>query len=311
MSNRDPKRKIQDTSLEVEGEEVGKIFQKSKLVSRSPEKKKEREMEQILQVINQMRTEMKEGFQNTNSQNEMLKAELEKTNRELKQIKQELMTKEKEWIEEKSGLKNRITELEDRMEKEDKNRRRNNIIVKGAKIKGENIKTEIEGFIKEKMNITIQIREAYEINKGVVVAKVEDWAEKRQLMMNKSRLRGTNTYIDNDLTKKEMSIQKQLRDIAKQEREKGSIVKVGYQKIIINEKCLMWEEIKTGTNYRQGMEEEPENTGNISNKPEANNSGRAEDIVETRKSEDEKLTAKLSFFAHGSRPAQHRKLSQQ
>lgn len=269
MSNRDSKRKVQDTSLELEGEELRSIFKSSKLVSRSPEKKNELEMEQILEVINQITqnsitqsklSEMKEGFQITNSQNEMLKIELEKTNRELKLIKQELKIKEKEWMEEKIGLKNRITELEDRMEREDKSRRRNNIILRGAKIKGENIKNEIEGFIKEKMNVTIQIREAYEINKGVVVAKMEDWTEKREVMLNKSRLRGTNTYIDNDMTKQEMSIQKQLRDIAKHEREKGSIVKVGYQKIIINDKCLKWEEIKTGTNYRQILDtDEKEN----------------------------------------------------
>jgi hypothetical protein len=41
-------------------------------------------------------------------------------------------------------------------------------------------------------------------------------------------------YIDDDLTKEERETQKKLRELAREERDRGKRVKIGYWKIQIN-----------------------------------------------------------------------------
>ena len=62
-------------------------------------------------------------------------------------------------------------------------------------------------------------------------------------MKNKNKLKGTQTYIDDDLTKEELEIQKQIREIARKEKQKGSQVRIGYKKICIDGKWRRWEEL--------------------------------------------------------------------
>jgi hypothetical protein len=45
-------------------------------------------------------------------------------------------------------------------------------------------------------------------------------------------------YIYDDLTKEERETQKKLRELAREERDRGKSVKMGYRKIQIN--CLDW-----------------------------------------------------------------------
>jgi hypothetical protein len=48
-------------------------------------------------------------------------------------------------------------------------------------------------------------------------------------------------YIDNDLTNEEREIQKKLREVAREARDKGKWVKIGYRKRQINGGWLRWE----------------------------------------------------------------------
>jgi hypothetical protein len=66
------------------------------------------------------------------------------------------------------------------------------------------------------------------------------WKNKRKLREKK----GKRVYIEDDLTKKERDIQKELRALAKEERQKGLRVKVGYKKIWIEGKGFRWDEEK-------------------------------------------------------------------
>ena len=55
-------------------------------------------------------------------------------------------------------------------------------------------------------------------------------------MKNKSKLRkliGKMIYIDDDCTLKEQQIQRNIKKRAAEERQKGSQVRVGYQKIVV------------------------------------------------------------------------------
>ena len=67
-------------------------------------------------------------------------------------------------------------------------------------------------------------------------------------MKNKNKLRkltGKTIYIDNDYTVKEQQIQRIIRKRAAEERQKGSQVRVGYQKIVVDGKEWKWNEEKS------------------------------------------------------------------
>jgi hypothetical protein len=64
--------------------------------------------------------------------------------------------------------------------------------------------------------------------------EIEEWSGKEKTMKQKGKMREKKEtekiFIDNDLTKQEREILKKQRTIAKEGKE----VKVGYRKIIIN-----------------------------------------------------------------------------
>jgi hypothetical protein len=47
--------------------------------------------------------------------------------------------------------------------------------------------------------------------------------------------KGERMYIGNDLTNEERKTQKKLRQVAREERDRGKKVKIGYRKIQIND----------------------------------------------------------------------------
>lgn len=85
----------------------------------------------------------------------------------------------------------------------------------------------------------MEIKEG-EGKKGIVVI-VEEWEMKRNVMMKKKNL-DKGIYIDDDLTRREREIQERLRRMAREEKEKGKEVKIGYKKISVNGKWFKWNE---------------------------------------------------------------------
>lgn len=83
-------------------------------------------------------------------------------------------------------------------------------------------------------------------NRGIARVTFKNFDDKLQIMRNKSKLRGSDTYIDNDLTRGEREIQSVLRQRAREEREKGDTeAKVGYQKILMRGQWVTWKDLNT------------------------------------------------------------------
>lgn len=106
----------------------------------------------------------------------------------------------------------------------------------------------MEEFIKEKLKVEIKVKKTSAIqlrgDKTIVAAEVESWEQKRDIMKNKKVLE-RGIFIEDDLTRREREIQQRLREIARGERENGNRnVKVGYKKITIGEKVMIWNEIE-------------------------------------------------------------------
>lgn len=210
-------------------------FAKSKKLSRSPLKKSTSEKEikknerdelkeLVMQVMSELR-EMKKGQKEMSEKLEVFTSEI--TNLR----------------EENSELRSRLKKMEETVERNERFLKKNNVIVKGIKLNS-NIK-ETEKFFKEKLGADIKVKSVQswasaDKQKDISVVQVNSWDEKESLMKNKYKLKGSQIYVDRDLTKCESEIQKKLRDRAKLEREKGHSANVGYQKIFINGICWTW-----------------------------------------------------------------------
>lgn len=64
----------------------------------------------------------------------------------------------------------------------------------------------------------------------IILTGLDSWETKQEVMKNKSKLKGSSIYIDNDLTRKERDIQGNLVEIAKEEVKKGNRVRIGFRK---------------------------------------------------------------------------------
>jgi hypothetical protein len=120
-----------------------------------------------------------------------------------------------------------------------------NIVVTGLDEEEWENEKKLEKWVKAELEVEVTVKEMYKINGGkMIVAELESWGEKRKVMENKRKLRekkGKRLCIEDDLTKKERDIQKELRALAKEERQKGLRVKVGYKKIWIEGKGFRWD----------------------------------------------------------------------
>lgn len=103
----------------------------------------------------------------------------------------------------------------------------------------------VEDYLNNKMQINIEVVDAFKVGriveKQVVVAKLKNMVQKQIIMENKSKLRGTNIYIESDMTNREKEIQNQIWTLAKIDMAKGEKIRVGYQKIIKQNKVYIWD----------------------------------------------------------------------
>lgn len=161
--------------------------------------------------------------------------------------REEQWRKEREkWKKEKEELFERIRRLEG--DKEKRENRRLNIVIKGVELTDDNLEENVEEFIDRSLNLNVKVIKTYALNKRrdeqkekMVVANLQNWKMKKQLIRKKKELQ-RGVYIDDDLTEKERGIQQEIRRSAKAERGKGNNTKIGYMKLQMEGKWLKWNE---------------------------------------------------------------------
>ncbi|KAK9687381.1 hypothetical protein QE152_g36479 [Popillia japonica] len=164
-------------------------------------------LEMLIKMINEIMIEVKELRKDKKIYITEIK-EVKEENAKLREVNK--MKTKIEWLE----------TIEDRLEKTDKAKRKNNIIISGLKIE-----TNDDSKMEEKIN-------------EFILQKLE--------INTKKKLRsGPNSYvwINNDLTENERKIQNIIREQAKEERSKNRNCKVimGYQKMIVDGKKWNWD----------------------------------------------------------------------
>jgi hypothetical protein len=79
----------------------------------------------------------------------------------------------------------------------------------------------VEEWLQREMGVKVNVKET-------LLAKIESWEQKKNIMLNKSTLKerkGDRIYIEDDLTNEERKTQKKLREVAREERDRGKRMK--------------------------------------------------------------------------------------
>lgn len=150
-----------------------------------------------------------------------------------------------------------------RWEEWERERRRNNIIITGLETERRMERKEIEEWVEKELEVKVKIVRIWTIKgrRSMIGAECANREEKEKVMKGKSKLKGKRIYIDNDRTFKERKVREEIGKIAREMREIGKIVKIGYNKLIINGEEYRWKEEEGKLINRRGEEirEEEEN----------------------------------------------------
>lgn len=242
---------------------------KSKKSSSTPEKKrspgttksKEKEdakLDQVLSLLQNLTLEVNQIRQDQREYNE----EIKKLKLENETRKQENSAITKECDE----IKKELRETNIRLEQLEREKRRNNVVITGLTIANSNtteLKQEMEKFIQQKLEMSVPVQTAYKIGPKMCIIKLQSFEDKIQLMKNKMKLRnmrGDRIFINNDLSRKEREIDKQIRKRAEAEKNQGKTVKIGYQKLTIEGKEWKWDAEKNRLEENKGKENPIANT---------------------------------------------------
>lgn len=239
-----------------------KAFKKSSKTTRSPQKQQikkgelsdstdNEEMEEVLRKLEEVRQDLKCDLESKLTE---MKQEFAGVKEELQKVKKEWEEKAKSWQKEKGEMEKRISNLENKLEKQERGKKRNNIVFKGIDFEKEqqgsqNLKQKIANFVQKEMGIEIEIEEAFKVGKPeakVTVMTCKNFDHKIQLMKQKWKLpRGV--YVDSDLTLEERKVQQAIRNVAREEKEKGKKTKVGYRKLEVDGIKYEWSQDQGGS----------------------------------------------------------------
>lgn len=226
----------EDTRKKRSGENLREIVKRSRNVSGTPQKanqEKDGKIDKLTEMMKELMVDIKEIKQNQNEYNQEL-TKLRKENGEIR--------------EENRIIKEKLNEMEKRLIHVEREEIKNNIIITGLEIKEKKggLKQGLESFLEKAIGVKTQIRGAKELGPKVYKVELDSTCDREEIMENKSKLRQHSNiiYINREMTREEMKIQKEIKQIARNEREKGKIVKTGYQKITINGKELRWDKTR-------------------------------------------------------------------
>ena len=115
------------------------------------------------------------------------------------------------------------------------------------------MKEQVQQYITNELQVEANINAAFKINinskaatSDMILVELESYEKKMEIMRSKSKIRNTKVYIDNDLTRTERDIQKEIVSIARKENSKGNKTNIGYQRLYINGKLFKWNKNENG-----------------------------------------------------------------
>uniref|UniRef100_A0A6P7GZ02 Vimentin-like isoform X3 n=1 Tax=Diabrotica virgifera virgifera TaxID=50390 RepID=A0A6P7GZ02_DIAVI len=185
--------------------------------------------------------------------------ELRELRDEIEKVKQ---ANQKSQIE-KDEMKKELNDTKLRLEKLEKERKANNVVIQGLQIDTNDrdiLRQTIGNFMEAEMNIKVKIDEVIKLGEKTCLVKLPNHHEKETVMKNKAKLqhaKDRRVFINNDMTKEDLQVQKKIRQVGHEEANKGKNVKVKFNKLIINGKTMKWN--KNSNQLEESPEGNPKN----------------------------------------------------
>lgn len=209
--------------------------------------------------------------------------EREEAREEIKRMEERMIEREERWVARVTELESRIVKMEKRrrerrtvvtggmgggnlsekevgkikewMLEQERKERECNIIIRGVRERmgGWEGKEWTQNFLKERLGVSCKV-EYIRISGPVIVARIENKEKKNEIMTNKSKLKGTNFFIENDLSWEERKRQKSINRWAREQRGKGEEVKIGVGRVKVRGIWRKWEEMEDGSGKKGKVE---------------------------------------------------------
>lgn len=126
-------------------------------------------------------------------------------------------------------------------EMKERKERRKNIMIRGVKTMGKDLKKEVKEIIRKYLDIEIYIRNIRAIGGGLVL-ELESFENKIQIMKRKARLAGTKIELIDDFTQRELEVREWLEKLRDCETGLGLRVRTGYMKVNVDGYWYVWNE---------------------------------------------------------------------
>ena len=151
-------------------------------------------------------------------------------------MKEVLGEKDESRKEEKEALERceeEVRKMKWQKEKDERFRKRNNIVITGLRRKENMTAEEVEEFLKQKITVSVEVEAVWWVyvnNEKAVGAEIRCWEDELKVMKNKSKLKDAERriFIEDDTTVQERNVRRILLEKAREMRGKGSTVKVEY-----------------------------------------------------------------------------------
>lgn len=124
--------------------------------------------------------------------------------------------------------------------------RRKNLLLWGMSIptdNSESARKQIQNFLNKNLDVNITVVNVNRTGARSYAIKLDKISQKREILEKKNILinKGICVYIEPHLTKRERIIQNIIQKKAEDERAKGRYVKVGHQRLFINDERWIWD----------------------------------------------------------------------
>lgn len=231
----------EDSEGDIEGKENVK---RKKKKDKSPKESKQVQNSEEAKSLKMEKNEMIEILETF--KREMVEELGEKIS---KKIEEEWKKKVEELQEENAQMRRQIQELQRKSEETEKRERKRNIVIKGVKDRVGSPRGIVERIFKDVVgeNTEVKINEVFKIGKDredIYLVKMENFDEKMKIMGKRVNLKGSEIFLDDDLTFKERERQRKIREWAGVERRKGKRVNVGYGKAYVDGMAYEWNEMR-------------------------------------------------------------------
>lgn len=199
-------------------------------------------MEDNIEKIMEMMQAMGQTVKDLSTEVRQIREEQREYRTEMENIKKENEKLNKE----NQNMKEVINDMEERIDRMENEKRRNNIVLQGKEMnitEPEKLRKAIENFMDQELQVKVKVKDVIKLGRKTCLVQLSNQEEKYEVMKNKSKLKqkiGEQIYVQDDLSKQDRYIQRQIRIRASEERNNGKLTKIGYRKLLVGSEEWKW-----------------------------------------------------------------------